>query len=64
VTYSRKTIGGVVHVWSIFDNAWMPEEQWDEMERERLLRAHRASVQRAREAAVVDRAARPLKERP
>jgi hypothetical protein len=45
---NRKLISGVVHVWSILDNAWMPEREWDEIEAQRLRRlresaaAHRA----------------------
>lgn len=30
---SRKIIDGVVHVWDIFENRWMPETEWDEMQR-------------------------------
>lgn len=29
---SRKIINGVVHVWSIMDNEWMPETEWDARE--------------------------------
>jgi hypothetical protein len=29
VTYSRKIINGVVHVWSIMDNAWVTLEYWE-----------------------------------
>ena len=38
MTYSQKLIDGVPHVWSIMDNAWIPEAEWDEIERERLRR--------------------------
>lgn len=29
---NRKVIDGVVHVWSIMDNEWMPETEWDARE--------------------------------
>jgi hypothetical protein len=60
MTYSVKMIDGIRHVWSIMDNAWMPETEWDERERLRLaLRA--AAVDAVTEP---HREERKLKERP
>lgn len=29
MTYSRKIINGVTHVWSIMDNSWVTQDYWE-----------------------------------